>query len=169
LQSNQYVWQPRATFLPLLTAGQQPRFADDFAARQRLTNADFNPRREVILPAEAKPFITASNAVTVNLSSVAYADQKIEASLETPAPTLVVAAQIFYPEWRVYVDGRPTRLWPANYAFQAFEVPAGAHQVKLVYEDRRFRLGAGISLATLAGCLAFLVRETRRMPMAARV
>jgi uncharacterized membrane protein YfhO len=45
------------------------------------------------------------------------------------------------------------RLWPANYAFQAFEIPAGSHRIKLVYEDRKFHLGAIISLATLAGCL----------------
>jgi uncharacterized membrane protein YfhO len=51
------------------------------------------------------------------------------------------------------VDGQPVHLWRANYAFQAVEVPAGVHEVKLVYEDRRFYAGAAISLATLAGCL----------------
>jgi hypothetical protein len=152
-QDGQFEWQPRSTFLPLLTAGQGARFADGLAGLQMLTNADFNPRREVILPAEAKPFITASNAVAANLGPVTYADQRIEAHLETPAPALVVAAQTYYPAWRAYVDGRPVRLWPANYAFQAFEVPAGAHVIKLVYRDRRFRIGAWISLCTLAGCL----------------
>ncbi len=36
-------WQARGTYLPLLTAGQKPYFADDLTALQRLTNADFNP------------------------------------------------------------------------------------------------------------------------------
>jgi len=43
-------------------------------------------------------------------------------------------------------------LWPANYAFQAVEVPAGRHQVSVIYEDRSFRLGAVISGACLLGC-----------------
>jgi hypothetical protein len=34
--------------------------------------------------------------------------------------------------------------------------------VKLVYEDRRFHLGANISLATLAGCLVFYALARRR-------
>ena len=154
-RNGQMDWQPRGTAQPLLTAGQRPRFDDGLAAMWRLTNADFNPRREVILPTAARPFITASNFLAVTPGAVAYAGQRIEAQLETPAPTLVVVAQMYYPEWRPYVDGRPVRLWPANFAFQAFEVPAGAHRIKLVYEDRRFRLGMVISLGTLAVCLGF--------------
>ena len=155
IKDNQFDWQPRSTFLPSLTAGQQPRFADELDALQRLTNADFNPRFEVVLPSAAKSLITVSNTVAVELGPVTYTHQKIETHLNAPKPTLVVAAQIYYPEWHAYVDGRPTQIWPANYAFQAFEVPAGSHEVKLVYEDQRFRLGAVISLCTLAGCLAF--------------
>jgi hypothetical protein len=154
-RDDRFEWQARSTPLPLLTAGQRPSFADDLAALQRLTNADFNPQREVVLPVAARPLILASNAEAVILGPVTYSAERIETRLETPAPTLVVAAQTYYPEWRAYVDGQPARLWPANYAFQAFEVPGGVHQVKLVYEDRRFRSGAAISLGTLVGCLAF--------------
>jgi hypothetical protein len=160
-QDSQMVWRPRATFLPLLTAGQLPQFADGLDALQRLTNADFNPQREVVLPAAAKPFITVSNAGGVNLGPVVYSGQKIEAQIEAPSPALVVAAQTYYPEWRPYVDGQPVRLWPANYAFQAFEVPAGTHQIKLVYEDRRFRLGVAISLGTLLVCLLPYARRKK--------
>jgi hypothetical protein len=154
-QTNQYVWQPRTTFLPLLTGGQKPVFADELGALQSLTNADFRPDKEVFLPPEAKPYITASNIVAANLSDVHYAAQKIEAEVTSAAPTMVVAAQIYYHPWRAYVDGKSVPLWPANYAFQAFEIPAGSHHVKLIYEDRRFHLGATISLTTLAGCLIF--------------
>ncbi|MGA9450378.1 MAG: YfhO family protein [Verrucomicrobiia bacterium] len=155
LQTNRYDWVARTTFLPLLTAGQQPRFADDLTTLQMLTNADFHPRQEVYLPLAAKSLVTASNVVAANLSPVKYAAQQIEAGVEAAAPTLLVVAQTYYHPWQAYVDGRPTRLWRANYAFQALEVPAGSHQVKLVYEDRRFHLGVIISLVTLAGCGIF--------------
>jgi uncharacterized membrane protein YfhO len=64
-----------------------------------------------------------------------------------------VLSQTFYLAWRATVDEQPVPIIRANYAFQAVEVPAGHHVVKLVYRDARFRLGAVISLATLAGCL----------------
>ena len=72
---------------------------------------------------------------------------------------MLVAAQTYYHPWHAYVDGQPVRLWRANYAFQAVVIPAGAHQVRLVYEDRRFNFGAVVSLATLAGCGIFFFRR----------
>jgi len=156
-QDGKFDWQPRNGFLPMLTAGQGAVFADRLEALQMLTNANFNPRCEVVLPTEAKPFGPPTNAVEVKLESVKYADQRIEARAEAPARTLVVVAQTYYPEWRAYVDGKPTRIWPANFAFQAFEIPAGMHEVRLAYEDHRFRTGAFISLGTLAGCLLCLI------------
>jgi hypothetical protein len=155
-QTNQFTWQPRTTFRPLLTCGQKPFFADDLSILRSLTNAAFRPANEVFLAPGAKPFITASNLVAANISDAHYAAQKIEANVACAAPTLVVAAQIYYPPWHAYVDGRRVRLWPGNYAFQAFEIPAGSHHVRIVYEDRRFYLGAIISLTTLAGGLIFL-------------
>ena len=160
--TNSCEWTPRSTAMPLLTGGQKPRFTDDLTAVRALTNADFNPRREVCLPVEAKAIITASNAVAVKISAPKFSAQRIEADVAADAPALLVAAQIYYHPWRAYVDGRPVRLWPANYAFQAFAIPAGAHHVKLVYADRRFQLGVIISLATFAGCLIFYCRIRRR-------
>jgi len=45
-------------------------------------------------------------------------------------------------------------LWRANYAFQAVEVPAGRHEVLLVYRDEAFQAGAAVSLCALLLCLA---------------
>ena len=163
LQTNRYDWVARPTFLPLLTAGQQPRFADDLTTLRTLTNADFHPRQEVYLPPEAKSVVTASNVATVRLSPVQYSAEQIEVGIQTAAPTMVVVAQTYYRPWHAYVDGRPTRLWRANFAFQALEVPAGSHEVKLIYEDRRFRTGTMVSLATLAVCVIFQ-RIRRRQP-----
>jgi hypothetical protein len=161
LESNRYDWAPRATAMPLLTAGQKPLFADGLAELQMLTNADFQPRRDVYLPAVAKPFIAISNTVAVELSPVSYSDQKIETRISSTAPAMVVVAQTYYACWRAYVDGRPVPLWPANYAFQALEVPAGSHEVKLVYDDQRFYAGATISLAVLVGCLGYCAFRRR--------
>jgi len=160
--TNRCEWTARSTGMPLLTGGQKPVFTDDLTAVQMFTNADFNPRRDVCLPVEAKPFITASNPVAVKISPPKFSAGQIEADVDAPGPALLVAAQMYYHPWHAYVDGRPARLWPANYGFQAFEIPAGARHVKLVYEDRQFCLGAIISLTTLAGCLIFSLRPRPR-------
>ena len=155
-------WLPRTTFLPRLTVGQKPLFAGDLATLAALTNADFSPRDEVYLPPEARAFVAAGNASAARILSVNYATQHIEATVATPEPTMLVVAQTYYHPWHAYVDGRRVRLWRANYAFQAVVVPAGTHQVQLVYEDRRFYFGAAVSLATLAGCVCYFFRRGAR-------
>jgi uncharacterized membrane protein YfhO len=65
---------------------------------------------------------------------------------------MVVVAQAYYHPWHAYVDGKRAPLWRANHAFQALEVPAGKHQIRLVYEDRSFIYGCIISLGCLLGC-----------------
>lgn len=154
LQTNRFAWQARSTFMPLLTGGQKPVFLEDMATLARLTSNDFNPRAEVFLPLAATNLITASNSSPMAISAVQYAAQRIEADVRAEHPGMMVAAQTYYHPWQAYVDGKQTPLWRANYAFQAFEVPPGSHHVRLVYEDRRFYLGAVVSLTTLAGCLA---------------
>ncbi|MGA3268788.1 MAG: hypothetical protein ABSE16_18455 [Verrucomicrobiota bacterium] len=163
LQTNVFHWETRSTFMPLLTGGQQPIFTNDTAALQTLlADTNFNPREEVFLPAAAETSVIATNATAVQISSIRFSAQEIEADVSAAAPALLVVAQMYYHPWRACVDDRPTQLWRANYGFQALQVPAGAHHVRLTYEDRRFHLGAVLSLATLCGCLGFCCVRRRR-------
>jgi uncharacterized membrane protein YfhO len=59
------------------------------------------------------------------------------------------------------MDGQPARIWRANYAFQAIEVPAGRHQIQMAYEDTNLRTGLIFSLLGLLAC-AGLWRVSRR-------
>ena len=127
--------------MPLVTAGQQPVFADDHTSFQAFyqTNLDF--RRIVVLPLEARRSITATQQASARVLDAKFANQSISIQTEAPAPSLVVVSQTYYPAWRAYMDGQPTKIWRANYAFQALEVPAGRHQIRMVYEDKKFLVG----------------------------
>jgi hypothetical protein len=161
LDGNNFNWQARSTFLPLITGGQQPVFADENAAVQQVIGTNFNPRQEVFLPVEAKSFAAAVVPATVNILSSNFSGQRIEARVQAAAPAVVVFAQTYYHPWHAYVDGRPTPLWRANYGFQAVLIPAGEHQVRLCYEDGAFRTGVIISTITLTVCLIFWYRLRR--------
>jgi hypothetical protein len=158
---SRFVWRERTNYLPRLTVGQKPIFADDLTTLAALTNANFAPQREVYLPVEARPFVTVSHASAAQILSFKSAAQHLEATVAATEPTILVVAQTYYHPWRAYVDGQPVRLWRANYAFQALVVPTGTHQVKLVYEDHRFYFGAAVSLATLGGCIGFFFRRQK--------
>ena len=147
-------WVPRPSAMPLVTAGQQPVFADNRAAFDALSETNLDLRRIVFLAPDARGSISATQQTTARVLEPQFSNQRISLQTEAPAPSLVVISQTYYPVWKAYVDGRPTRTWRANYAFQALQVPAGQHQVQLIYQDRAFRAGAilsGLGLLVCAG------------------
>jgi uncharacterized membrane protein YfhO len=83
-----------------------------------------------------------------------FAAAKVDIEVEAREPSLVSISQTYFHNWKAYVDGKSVPLWRANYAFQAVEVPAGRHQLNLVYEDRSFFYGALMSGLALLGCAA---------------
>jgi hypothetical protein len=161
--TNLMDWVARKSYAPLVTGGQRPVFLDDEAALDFLFDPAFDGRKVVALPAKAKPAVQATNRTDLKILSEHVSAQRIELQVAASAPAMVVVAQAWYHPWRASVDGKATPLWRANYAFQALEVPAGAHRVELAYEDRLFQAGAAVSLATLLGCAAAwgLRRKTR--------
>jgi membrane protein YfhO len=157
-----FAWQERKSFLPLVTAGQRPIFADARETIIKLAGEDFDPRHTVYLPLSAQSVVTVTNAATAEITHQQFNAQRVCLTVAASTPVLVVIAQTYYHDWHAYVDGRPALLLRANHAFQAVEVPAGRHEVTLRYEDWMFRIGATISALTLLGCLTGLLPKLKR-------
>jgi hypothetical protein len=150
--TNLFEWEARRQYLPLVTGGQKPVFSDATNTLQRLASLDLDPCREVFLPPAVGPLVSATNETSVRISDAQYAAHRITMTVDADSPAMVVVAQSYYHLWKAYVDGQPMRLWRANHAFQALEVPAGKHQVRLAYEDSVFHVGAVVSLVALGIC-----------------
>jgi hypothetical protein len=161
-RTNVIAWEPRLTFLPMITAGQKPVFrARDNTLAEMLTR-EFDPAHVVYLPLEAQAEITTTNQAKTKTTGGEFTAHQNRFALEASESTVVVVSQAFFPAWKAYVDGKPAHLWRANHAFQALEVPAGRHEVKLAYEDRHFYGGTIISAFTLVGCGVSWIRLGNR-------
>ncbi|HVV73693.1 MAG TPA: YfhO family protein, partial [Verrucomicrobiae bacterium] len=145
-------WSARDSYQPWASAGQKAVFAKPAETLAGLAAAGFNPRTTVFLPLEACGLIQATNAVKAQVVASRWSPQQTDLSVHAAEPALVVLAQCFYPAWKAYVDGQPARLWRANHAFEAVEIPAGDHQLELRYEDTGFHVGLVISVVTILGC-----------------
>ena len=159
-----YHWQTRPNFLPLVTAGQKPVFLDDTDTMRALTEPEFNGRKIVFLPPEAKSLVTVTNETSARVVNSHFENQSTEAEIEAANPSLVVLAQTYYHNWHAYVDGQETPLLRANHAFQAVQVPAGRHQIRLVYQDRALKIGLTVSIFAWLGCLICLLGLRRSNP-----
>jgi Bacterial membrane protein YfhO len=85
------------------------------------------------------------------VSLVKYEDTSVELSVDTDKPGVVVLHDIFYPGWRVRVDGHEKPVLRANILFRGVEVPAGHHSVRFSFEP--------LSLANLAAAGSSLLQE----------
>jgi hypothetical protein len=148
-----FQWSPRTTFLPLVTAGQKPVFIAETDLEEALTSPNFDGGKIVYLPPDEKNFVAVSNQTAATIISSRFANRTVDIQVVAAEPSLVVVAQTYYHNWRATVDGQPTKLLRANQAFQAVQISAGQHRVRLVYDDRAFQIGAAISIiAALGGC-----------------
>ena len=147
--TNVVDWVSRSSFLPMITAGQKPVFADDARTLEHIISAQFDPARTVYLPLELQGAVAARDETRARILSARFSTHRLQMEVEADAPAMVVVAQTFYHPWHAYVDGKSAPLWRANHAFQALEIPSGRHQVTLVYEDRAFIAGAVLSACSL--------------------
>jgi len=157
-------WTSRPTAMPMVTIGQKAVFSDDRTALGAFAQTNVDLRKVVFLPTEARGEVSAAWQPEARVVATNFSNQRVSAHTEAPAPSMVVIAQTYYPAWKAYLDGQPTRLWRANYAFQAVQVPPGRHQIELRYEDTAFRIGTILSALGLAICLSlWLVSHFRRL------
>jgi hypothetical protein len=85
----------------------------------------------------------------------AYHPEKLTYEVNASADRLMVFSEVWYPEgWFCYIDGKETPLARADYLFRAVKVPAGKHQVELVFAPR-FQTDENISLAFSLSLLLF--------------
>ncbi|HWO02227.1 MAG TPA: YfhO family protein [Blastocatellia bacterium] len=70
---------------------------------------------------------------------------------------VLVLSDNYYPGWRAFVDGAPTRMFQANCTMRAVAVPAGGHLVSFVFVPATLRASAYVSFAAAAITLISLV------------
>lgn len=99
---------------------------------------------------------------------VSYGPDKVILTSESDGQGFVYVSDTYYPGWRAYVDGRPTKIYRANLAFRAVEVPAGKHTVVFKYVPVSFYLGC---ILTLIGIIlgAWLWRKRSFQPGGPRI
>lgn len=79
-------------------------------------------------------------------------DTHVEIKTETASKAFLVLSDVYYPGWEATIDGKSTRIFQTNYLQRGIKLPKGKHTVKFEFRPRSFRIGAGISTASLFIC-----------------
>jgi Bacterial membrane protein YfhO len=82
-----------------------------------------------------------------------YAPEKVTVDATATRAGLLVLTDVFYPGWKVTVDGRPAKIERVDYLLRGVRVGAGHHVVRFSYEPSSFTIGWIISVISLLAVL----------------
>ena len=104
--------------------------------------------REILLETRPGTPTTPNRSGDPDVHLEAYHRNSLTLAVDAPRPGIVYAADSFFDGWTATVNGRPTTIIPANYAFRAVEVPAGHSRIEFRYWP------PGLTLGLVTSCLS---------------
>jgi hypothetical protein len=148
---------PRAYFV-----GQTEVIASREETWQRLRSGSFAPCETAILPEPLEKTVTPiDSASTARVELQTFTPRTIQWRVETDAPRLLVASEIYYPAgWTATIDGEPAPIRRANYLLRAVHVPAGTHTITMRFDPATHEIGtwvAAVSTALVYGGIATIM------------
>lgn len=109
--------------------------------------------KKIILEETPKNFSKNSNAAGKS-TLISYKPTEVAIKTSSNFNMLLFISDNFYPGWNALVDGKPSKIYRADYSFRAVVVPAGKHVVRFIYQPLSFVIGA---IITLFGLLIFFL------------
>ncbi|MBM3205647.1 YfhO family protein, partial [Candidatus Shapirobacteria bacterium] len=82
---------------------------------------------------------------------------RLKLVVETDQTGLLFLSNNFYPGWRAFVDSHESKIYRADFTFNAVVIPEGRHLVEFYYQPKSFLYGSLISLFALANWFLFWV------------
>lgn len=92
---------------------------------------------------------------TSSIRMVKFDNDEINYQSDAAAPHLAVFSEIYYKDWKAYINGKPAPYVKANYVLRAMVIPAGKNEITFRFEPNIYHLGNTIS--TITGWLVFLL------------
>ena len=120
--------------------------SDEFA-HALLSDPNFNPRTTIILNQEPDITVDAIDAES-SVEITTFEPERIAVTVDTDENAVLSLAHPHYPGWIATLDGEPIEALRAYGALTAIPVPAGTHEITLVYNPLTYRIGAALSLVT---------------------
>ena len=98
-------------------------------------------------------FTPADSAANIRMT--AYDNDAISYESNSSSNNVAVFSEIYYKDWKAYLDGKEVPFFKANYVLRAMAIPAGKHIVDFKFEPSIFFMSKKIS--AVASWLLFVL------------
>ncbi len=126
------------------------------------TQTVFDPHRlvwvELEKQIELKPFLSGQAPLPTETVQVVYPNpQRAELTVSLDSAGIVVLSDVYYPGWKLTIDGQPAPIYKVNRLMRGAAVPEGDHKLVYIYEPRSYQIGGLIALGGLAAAAVLAV------------
>jgi hypothetical protein len=88
-----------------------------------------------------------------------FTPNKWDLNISGNTPGFYCLFQNFYPNWKLYVDGKETQIFQCNVSFMGFTLNEGTHNVSLRYEPIAIKAAFFISLISLFSIFIIILKK----------
>lgn len=136
-----------------LVFGEAVFVGDDRSAINRLVDERIDLRNSLIIVDTNRKNTILKGKTKGKAELVSYKPNEIVLRSDADNNGFLYVSDTYYPGWRAYVDGRKTKIYRANLAFRAIEVPKGRHTVVFKYIPMSFYIGLCLTIIGILLCI----------------
>lgn len=125
-----------------------------------MASRDFDPTETVVFEPQYRQFLhrTQTREDFKGYCSIRnYGGEEMQIETSANHACYLVLSEIFYPGWEAAVDGKKVPILPGNYVFRVVPLEPGKHRVNIRFVAWPFRIGAVVTVLTLACSLGLLL------------
>jgi hypothetical protein len=124
--------------------------------KQQILDFIFNPKTDLRKTAAVENYPGIGSGMSGEADIISYTPNKIVITTNSLQGGMLVLTDAFYPGWTARIDGKLTKVYRADYAFRAVELPAGNHRIEFIYNPNSWKAGLAVSAAGLIIVLLIL-------------
>ncbi len=147
---------PRAYFAAGVRAENDPRTILDTVRAW-----EYDPRQTSIVEGISAERAASLAATPGSVELRRIGPNELRLTTTTDSEQLLVLSETWAPGWHAEVDGRPVPILRTNYLFRGLVVPAGTHEVRMLYRPASLLWGAAISCTALIALVAGILMQRR--------
>lgn len=127
-----------------------------------MASREFNYLKQAIIEdkyIQEEPMpVSADGKVTITR----YRPNEIWVDINSAADSFLVLADVYYPGWNVYIDGKKDKIYQTDYIFRGVNISAGNHKVLFRYEPWSYKIGFFITIFTLIFLICILLYKIKK-------
>jgi uncharacterized membrane protein YfhO len=137
----------------------------------QLKSDSYNPSLIAIISEELPPLEKRVNEGTPlkddsEAEILDYGLNTISIKAKMESPGFLVLADVYYPGWKVVVDGQERKIYRTDYIFRSVYLEEGEHDIKFLFDPLSFKIGLYLTSSTLlllGGFFIFLPWSARQV------